>query len=453
MRGKAEKEAEQVAQRQQPALQRLPVFEQDVDSQDKPKPPSPSQQPDAAQEGKQEGDLQEMQDPDKHTTPKVEEVEEMGGLPDSANAEHPAPMLEAMDGMAPPAGEDLPRPGPKSNPLPQKEEPINEEGEDRLAPASPKDPPHDEKAGDALAPDSSVAEKEEPMECEDHLLLDSIRDLPSHNQQPMEKEPEDALDHLGGKEQPMDEETENLPSPDSKSTKPDALEVSPFNPPVTSRIQQWTLRPNKRSKCNQRENQDHAAGVEISEDEKAPAVKRTLAQPPKAKQAAKRKTPASKVAPSPAKKADSSGRKPASQKAASKAGAKAKPQKGGVIELDSSPEKDADQPVVWGPLSRKGITDMCLACRWVQMVQEKAPAGTGEEHEREGVEGGAGRKRAKKGESVNGPSFARRTCPKGSPGKERWSFIRQTFHEWLLPILRHYGFTKIGDWEACAFMF
>lgn len=60
----------------------------------------------------------------------------------------------------------------------------------------------------------------------------------------------------------------------------------------------------------------------------------------------------------------------------------------------------------------------------------------------EGERGQPPRKRAKPGESLNGPSFARRNCPKSSPAKEKWEVIKKTFEEILAPYLVELGFSK-----------
>ena len=52
------------------------------------------------------------------------------------------------------------------------------------------------------------------------------------------------------------------------------------------------------------------------------------------------------------------------------------------------------------------------------------------------------RKRAKAGQGPAGPSFARRTCPKTCPAKQRWMAIKGIFEEVIEPRLSLLGFRK-----------
>lgn len=52
------------------------------------------------------------------------------------------------------------------------------------------------------------------------------------------------------------------------------------------------------------------------------------------------------------------------------------------------------------------------------------------------------RKRAKPGESENGPSFGRRTCPKTAPAKQRWEAIKTLFDRVIGPWMIALGFKK-----------
>ena len=55
----------------------------------------------------------------------------------------------------------------------------------------------------------------------------------------------------------------------------------------------------------------------------------------------------------------------------------------------------------------------------------------------ENVEVAPAPKRARAGQGVNGPSFARRACPKHSPSKERWQNIKAVFEKVLGPYIEH----------------
>ena len=57
------------------------------------------------------------------------------------------------------------------------------------------------------------------------------------------------------------------------------------------------------------------------------------------------------------------------------------------------------------------------------------------------------RKRAKAGQGAAGISFARRTCPKTCPARERWRAAKAVFEEKIAPCLLELGFRK-GLYEA-----
>ena len=117
-------------------------------------------------------------------------------------------------------------------------------------------------------------------------------------------------------------------------------------------------------------------------------------------------------------------------------------------------EKDADR-IRWTPLTKEGVAEFrpCLQPSPQESAKATPVSGVAQGHGSAQVQEVAAseevvtRKRAKAGESDNGPSFARRVCPKTSPASKRWEMVRTIFFSHLAPYLDWYEWPK-SAWEA-----
>ena len=128
-------------------------------------------------------------------------------------------------------------------------------------------------------------------------------------------------------------------------------------------------------------------------------------------------------------------------------------------EQDEKNEQEAQEvKIVWGPLTKTGKDG------FERLLAQATPPGPGSSRVAEPTEVPEPaevpeptvpkRKRAKVGESIHGPSFARRPCPKTSPAKHRWSVIKSAYSflgSLVVEMGYHWGSHEVGKfWEGCC---
>lgn len=219
--------------------------------------------------------------------------------------------------------------------------------------------------------------------------------------------------------------------------------------PVVPRIQQWKLRePTQRrgkgrgrGRGRGKNGKGEIGPVEIQDSDEEQAPKQRKTKPgvkPKAKSKAKAKAKAST-------------RKSRKQ----------------PVEATRDDDKDQGQKkqkddVVWKVVeNREGLEDLARAFGWATSTQDMSepeppayPQGSAEQPEApkefvevppvevEEPESSPPAKRARRGESTRGISFARRFRPKSSPAAERWDAITSMFETEIFPYMVWYGMSS-----------
>lgn len=209
--------------------------------------------------------------------------------------------------------------------------------------------------------------------------------------------------------------------------------------PVVLRVDQWQLRPSAgrgrgRGRGRGGRGRGCAKALEIpdSEDEgeapPKPKRVRTRSTAPKAKAKAK-------VGSGPKRS-----RKPTASNPAS--------------EDQAAESKDKEPKLVWELVTKTNMDEFHRNCQsspsshpTLQDAEAKASVEPSATKDKDSTPTSKP-KRAKKGESAAGPSFARRTCPKTCPSKQKWECVRTVFKDNIAPILQTAGITIVSAWEA-----
>ena len=282
--------------------------------------------------------------------------------------------------------------------------------------------------------EAQLCKEEATGKCEDEPKME----LPN----PQVAEAGDGKEAVEVQEQP--EEVDDLPEEEVAATDAD------IEPPVISRLEQWAEKPLPKPKRK-------AAKAKAKPAPKRKAVEKKTKSTGKGKGRGKGKASGDSAIID----LDSD-----NEEEAEEAG-QPKPKQPAKRKADSQPEavkdllQDDPEYVPFGALSASGIAAAAAAFGWpVKSVAEKP--GAGEKTEVEGTSKRARKPRACKTKPAEAEaqdpnqgqageqcakSFARRSCPKTSPAKERWLAVRDVFEKDLKPLLQGLNFA-LSAWEA-----
>ena len=319
---------------------------------------------------------------------------------------------------------------------------------------SPKEPqdlpsPPEEPIEPPEGPTEPIAEEALPSEAEGPTEPMAAEALPSPPEGPTEPIAGEALPSPEGPAEPMAGEA--LPSPAQGPTEPIAEEALPSppegpteptppegpDPPVVSRREQFELKPPRKPKA------------------KAKSKAKAKAEPKAAPSGVKRKhgTKSSEVVDLCSEDADEAEEEPdkkpkRGRPCKAKAKAKCKAIQPEPEVSDPKEEASGDPQIVWTPVSREGKIAFEANMNPCQVpLEEKLLENGGLGRANEGGGDKMGAPKTEETSPARLKSFARRTCPKSSPARERWIAVRDVFEETVKPVLIWFGYNT-SPWEA-----